>query len=122
MQVTEDDIYTLFDRVGCVIGQSTGALVEATSLGIPVINVTIRNGISYDYLPEFGKGVIWQNASSGDEIIKWLTFFRNLLKDKPDLISSIAKKYKGMFFCEPTDKRINEAFELEVLTNNCSNA
>ena len=117
MQVTEDDIYTLFDRVGCVIGQSTGALVEATSLGIPVINVTIRNGISYDYLPEFGKGVIWQNASSGDEIIKWVTFFRNLLKDKPDLISSIAKKYKGMFFCEPTDKRINEAFELEVLTN-----
>ena len=115
MQMVDDDIYTLFNRVGCVIGQSTGALVEATSLGIPVININTGRGMSHDYLPEFGKGIIWQNASNGTEIVKWVNIFSDLLKDKSDLMHAIAKKHKEMFFCEPTSERIDEAFELHEL-------
>jgi len=122
MQIVEDDIYTLFNRVGCVIGKSTGALVEATSLGIPVINIETGLGLSHNYLPKFGKGIIWQSVSSATEVVKWGCVFRDLLKTKPDLIKVIAEKYKAMFFCEPTDKRINEAFELEGVTNNYANS
>ena len=43
--------------MGCVIGKSTGALVEATSLGIPVINIEFNNRLSHEYLPKFGKGI-----------------------------------------------------------------
>jgi hypothetical protein len=113
MQMTDDDIYTLFNRVGCVIGQSTGALVEATSLGIPVININTGHGMSHDYLPEFGRGIIWQNASNGTEIVKWVNIFSDLLKTKSDLIHAVAKKHKAMFFCEPTSEKIDEAFELD---------
>lgn len=117
MQIVEDDIYALFDRVGCVIGKSTGALVEATSLGIPVINIETGRGISHNYLPAFGKGIIWENASSGAEIVKWTKTFSDVLTTKPDLIHAIAEKHKNMFFCEPTGKRIDEAFGLSEPSN-----
>ena len=112
MQIVNDDIYFLFERVCCVIGKSTGALLEATSLGIPVINAKTGPGISHNYLPELGKGIIWGNASNGAEIVKWAKNFRNLVTDQPELIHSVAEKHKKMFFCEPTEKKIEEAFGL----------
>jgi hypothetical protein len=112
MKIVDDDIYALFNRVGCVIGKSTGALLEATSLGIPVINIETGLGVSHNYLPKFGKGIIWQNASNGAEIVKWKKIFSELTTTKPDLIHSIAKKHKQMFFCEPTDEKIDKIFGL----------
>ena len=117
MQVMDDDIYSLFDHVGCVIGKSTGALVEATSLGIPVINIEFNNRLSHEYLPKFGKGIIWQNAKNGAEILKWVNVFRDLLNTKKDLVNAVAKKHKEMFFCEPTDEMVDKAFELEEHAN-----
>ena len=111
MKLVEGDIYTFFEQVGCVIGMSTGALVEATSLGIPAINIEIK-GLNHQYLPEFGKGIIWENVSNEVELRKWLKNFSNLLQTKPDLIRSIAERHKKMFFCEPTDTMIEEAFGL----------
>ena len=112
MQIVDNDIYDLFNRVGCVIGKSTGALVEATSLGIPVINIETGMEISHNYLPAFGKGIIWENASNGAEIVKWTRMFSDLITTKSDLIHSIAEKHKEMFFCEPTDEIIDETFGL----------
>jgi hypothetical protein len=112
MKIVDDDIYALFNRVGCVIGKSTGALVEATSLGIPVINIETGVGVNHNYLPKFGKGIIWENASNGADIVKWIKTFRGLTTTKSDLIHSIAEKYKEMFFCEPTDEKIEEIFGL----------
>ena len=112
MQMVEDDIYVLFDRVACVLGKSTGALVEATSLGIPVVNIETGCGMSHDYLPEFGRGILWQNASNGKEILQWVNIFSEMLQTKPGLIQAIAEKHKDMFFCEPTSEKIDVAFEL----------
>ena len=69
----------------------------------------------YEYLQKFGKGIIWQNASNGTEIVKWVNIFSDLLKAKSDLIHAVAKKHKEMFFCEPTSEKIDEAFELNEL-------
>ncbi|MEK9627556.1 MAG: hypothetical protein VW455_00895 [Nitrospinota bacterium] len=112
MEIIEDDIYSLFERVGCVIGKSTGALVEATSMGIPVIDIDTGSGVSHNYLPEFGKGIIWEKASTGVEIAKWTQIFSSLIITHPELIHSIAEKHKEMFFCEPTDEIIEKSFKL----------
>ena len=112
MEIVNDDIYFLFERVCCVIGKSTGSLLEATSLGVPVINAKTGTGISHSYLPDFGKGIIWANASNGAEIVKWTKIFSNLAIDQPELLHSVAEKHKEMFFCEPTEQRIEEAFDL----------
>ena len=111
MKIVDDDIYTLFERVRCVVGIGTGALVEATSLGIPVIDIEI-DGINHKYLPEFGRGIIWEYASNKAEIYTLMTYFNKLLDTNPDLIKSIGKKHKEMFFCEPTDTMTDEAFHL----------
>jgi hypothetical protein len=39
-------------------------------------------------------------------------FFNKLLDTNPDLIKSIEKQHKKMFFCEPTDTMIDEVFHL----------
>ena len=112
VELIEGDIYTFFNQVECVIGKATGALVEAASLGIPVIHIETGSGLSHNYMPQFGKGVIWGSASTGVEIRDWIGKFHNFLLTEPEKIRYIACKYKEMFFCEPTDKGIDEAFDL----------
>jgi hypothetical protein len=111
--IVEGDIYTFFNQVECVIGKATGALVEAASLGIPIINIETGSGLSHNYMPQFGKEVIWGSASTGAEIRDWIGKFHNFLLTEPEKIRYIACKYKEMFFCEPTDKGIDEAFDLD---------
>ena len=112
MQIVEDDLYVLFGRVGCVMGAATGALVEAACLGIPVINVKTGLGLGHNYMPQYGKGIIWENASSGIEILRWINKFQISLLTESEKIRSVADKYKKTLFCEPTNKKIDEAFEL----------
>ena len=112
VELIEGDIYTFFNQVECVIGKATGALVEAASLGIPVIHIETGSGLSHNFMPQFGKGVIWGSASTGVEIRDWIDKFHNFLLTEPEKIRYIACKYKKMFFCEPTDKGTDEAFDL----------
>ena len=122
MQIVEDDLYALFDRVGCVIGKATGALVEAASLGIPVINIETGPGLSHDYMPRLGKGIIWESASTGTEIVEWVNKFRDFLRTDSGKIRTVAEQYGRMFFCEPTDEKIDEAFGLNESDKTSSSA
>tara|TARA_B100000315_G_C14495129_1_gene549560 strand:- start:151 stop:1128 length:978 start_codon:yes stop_codon:yes gene_type:complete len=112
MRIADGDLYSLFSRVGCVAGRETGVLVEAASLGIPVINIETGQGWSYDYMPQYGKGIIWGNASNGSELVKWINKFQESLLTEKDKIRSTADRYRKTFFCEPTNEKIDEAFEL----------
>lgn len=120
MEIVEDDVYVLFDRVQCVIGKATGALVEAASLGIPVINIETGPGLSHNYMPRLGKGIIWGNASTGTEIVEWVNKFRKFLQTDSDKIRAVAEKYGKMFFCEPTDEKIDDAFGFNGLDKTSS--
>lgn len=112
MEIVEGDIYVLFQKIGYVIGTATGALVEAASLGIPVIQINTGPGLSHEYMPQLGKGLIWADASSGSQIVEWINKFENSLKTDKNKIWSVAEKYGKMFFYKPTDDRIDKAFEL----------
>ena len=112
IKIARNDLYECFKDSKLVLGRSTGALVEAISLGIPSI-VLDDNGICHDFIPSHtdGKGLIWDKASSVSEAIEMIERF---LLTKADEIESLAKKYKEMFFCEPTREKILEAFELDA--------
>ena len=69
MEVKNSDLYHLFEDSKIVIGLSTGALVEAASLGIPVICVDNKSELTYNYLPNFGKGILWERAQKTFEIV-----------------------------------------------------
>ena len=58
MKIVEENLYMLLNKVGCVIGKSNGALVEAASLGVPVVNLEIGPGLNHNFMPNFGKGIV----------------------------------------------------------------
>ena len=111
-EIVKGDIYSQFKAVGMVIGSATGALVEAASLGIPVINIVNKKQFSHMYFPEFGKGLIWDSATTNTEVLRLIEKFDFALKNEEEKLTKAALKMREMFFCEPTEKKIIEAFDL----------
>ena len=113
-QIVNTDLYELLKTSKIVIGAASGSLAEAASLGIPVISVKNMSGIDYNPLPEYGKGIIWDEVTSSFELERAITQFECALKDKikNSEIEKVAKKYKEMFFCEPTEESIIRSLEL----------
>lgn len=111
--VTDENIYRLFQDAKIVISASSGILLEASSLGIPVISV--KNNKRFDFynpLPEEGKGIIWEEVRNSEELIRQVDKFNCIFKEKPEKIDKVASSYKDMFFCEVTDENISRAFDL----------
>lgn len=112
-RLVNEDMYKLFEETKIAIGAASGTLVEAASLGIPVISV--RNPERFDYdnsLPEYGKGIIWEDARDAEELINRIEMFEKSFDDNAGKIKIIAEEYKKMFFSPITEQGIKEAFEL----------
>lgn len=107
-------LYELFKTTKIVIGAASGTLVEAVSLGIPVISVKNVQRLDYNSLLLYGKGTIWEEVTNYAELEKTLVKFESALKNTNELnkIKRIASQYKNMFFCPPTDDNIIRAYEL----------
>lgn len=110
--IVEGDIYKLFETAGIIISSASGTLVEAASLGIPAIVVKNTNGINYNPLPEYGRQVIWHEASSAAEVQQLIAGLREELQRNPEKIQNIAREYKRMFFVAPSEEMIAAAFDL----------
>jgi hypothetical protein len=113
IKVVDSDLYDLLKEAKIVIGSSTGALVEAVSLGIPVICIDNKSILTHSYLPFFGEGILWERAEEGSEIIGLVHKLSSSLKHNSRQIQSVSEKFKSMFFCEPTEKQIIDSFELD---------
>ena len=113
IKVVDSDLYDLLKEAKIVIGSSTGALVEAVSLGIPVISIDNKSMLTHSYLPFFGEGILWERAEEGSEIIGLVHKLSSSLKHNSRQIQSVSEKFKSMFFCEPTEKQIIDSFELD---------
>ncbi len=110
--LVDDNIHDLFEGTKIVIGAASGTLIEAVSLGIPVIAVRNRTRLDFNPLPEYGKGIVWDEADTTELLVRYLRKFEQLLQDRPDEIAHFAGEYRKMFFCEPTEENIADAFEL----------
>jgi hypothetical protein len=112
IQFIESDIYSHFKSTRMVIGSATGALVEAASLGIPVINIMNKTQFSYMYFSDFGKGILWDSATTNADLLSLMEKFDYMLKNEEVKLTESAAKMRNMFFCEPTEEKIIEAFDL----------
>jgi len=111
--LTEEDGYKLFEKAKMLISAGSGTLIEAASLGIPVI--IIRDPGSCDInnpLPDYGRGIVWEEADSPEDLIFHIDKFDKALKTNQENIKVVADRYKKIFFCEPTENNIMKAFEL----------
>jgi len=111
-KIVNDNIYSLFRISKIVIGCASGSLIEATSLGIPVIVVNDPKRFQNNILPEYGRGIIWDEANNADELMTLVNKYEKAIEDNREEIAIVAGNYKKMFFCEPTEEKIIEAFDL----------
>jgi hypothetical protein len=111
--VSNTSIYELFTRSKVVIGYASGSLLEAASIGIPVIR--IKNNLWFDYqlFPEIGRGIIWDDARDARELMSLVEKYENVSDLELQEMDRIGAVYKKMFFCEPTKEKIIEAFDLK---------
>jgi len=113
IRISTDDVYKILEATKIVIGAASGVLVEAVSLGVPVIVVKDNN--SYDYnnpIPEYGRGIVWEEVTTSEELYRQIERFKEALKNKPAEINAVSEKYKKMFFHEVTQENIIRAFDL----------
>ncbi|MDI6728695.1 MAG: hypothetical protein QMD44_07205, partial [Thermodesulfovibrionales bacterium] len=108
------DIYELFKTAKITISSESGSMVESASIGIPVISIKNNKNINHNPLPVYGKGIIWEEVETAEELNSAIAKFEDALnnKNKYFKIKTIAQEYKRMFFCEPKDENIIKAYDL----------
>lgn len=109
---TDENIYDLFHSTRLVIGASSGSLLEAATMAIPVILIRNPRTLNNSLFPAYGKGIIWDEVSTSEELSDKIDHFLTVFNERHEDMADVAKEYRAMFFCEPTLARAMEAFDL----------
>ena len=112
IELTDDNIYNLFEDAEIVISTASGTSVEAVACGLSVIIIASKDNLTANPLVEYGKGKIWDIAFSIDEVKIVYSKLLEFRKDHSKKVKSISEWYKDNFFIEPTKENILKAFEL----------
>ncbi len=110
--ISNEAVSKLLKNTMIVISNESGALVEAVSCGIPAIVINNKNKYLHNPLPELGRGIIWDIAGCADDVNKLIIKFQHSLLNENDKLLKYSKKYKEMFFTNPTEDKIIETFDL----------
>lgn len=110
--VSDENIYELFERTKILMSIESGTLLEAASLGIPVIAIPSSKLFIDNPMPSYGKGEIWDSAKNFSEANGLINKYTEIYNNEIDIFAKFAKDYKEMFFCEPTEESIVKAFDL----------
>ena len=116
-------LYAALAGVGAVIGAGSGALVEAAALGVPTLACLPASGaragsdagqgmpeLSLNYLPEFGKGVLWDEVALAADIPQCLLRLRRMAER--DDFRQTAAEFRSLLFAEPEEALVVSSFEL----------
>ena len=107
-----EDIYNLLPETRIVMGAFSGSLLESISLGIPAIVIKGREDLDYNILPEYAKGILWEEVYTEKDLKQSIARFDgDLWRNNPD-IEPIIRKVRNSFFCEPSENGIVKAFDL----------
>jgi len=111
--VTDKKLPELLSRARIVVGCSSGSLLEAAALGIPVINIQNPDEFSHNYMTEIGKGVLWDNAVGAREVTQLVRQFQEALQLHPCRLQKEGDCLRSTFFSESTNELIGQAFGLD---------
>jgi len=111
-KISNKNIYDLFLKAKIVLGASSGTLVEAVSLAIPAIVLKNSKKFTHNYLSEYGQGIVWDYARNTHEVNTLIDKYYHKTDYEKDVLLQYAEEYKKMFFCEPAEERMIEAFDL----------
>ena len=99
-------------QASLVIGSGSGALPEAVAMGVPAIAVNSTQGVTLNYLPQYGEGELWKSITTVEEFFPAREKLMQALKNDPQGRTDRIITFRALLFTEPTDERIVQAFEL----------
>ena len=104
---------TALQETSLVMGSGSGSLAEAVALGVPVIAVQNIAGITFNYLPEYGRGELWESAGSAEEFFTAREKLMQTLTGDAYSREERVYTFRSLMFTEPTQEKIFQAFDLE---------
>ena len=99
---------------GAVLGSGSGALAEVAAQGVFVLNVEDAAGIpglGLNYLPDYGKGILWAPVRHPEDVEKAL----DMAKQQAGHMQTreeMSKNFRDLLFTHPTPERIRKDFGL----------
>ena len=103
-------------EAGAVLGSGSGALAEAVTQGIFVLNVddpTGVPGLGLNYLPEYGRGLLWASVRQSEDVETALEAAKAARTQiDAETLQQHVTTFRDLLFTEPTPERIREVFEL----------
>ncbi len=111
--ITKEKLDHLCDRTKVVISSgSSGAILEAATMGCSVISIGNDRGITFNCLPDIGKGEIWDIAFDADELIRAYERLMAFRDRNIHRIVELSKNYRDMFFRKATEERLIDLLNL----------
>ena len=100
-----------FEESSLVIVSGSGTAMEAAVKGKSVVVIGSKdtfttNPLSYN----IGKGILWEEAYSSDELDKAISILIDVRKNKIESIEMLANEYLKQYFIEPSDENIKQCF------------
>ena len=109
------DMYDFFNNTKIVITSSSGASIEAISVGISVIVVDSEGQLPIDPMIDLGRGIIWDKVENDlCSIYKQISGQRT---KNIGQIKTLSDKYKQLFFSRPTDDKVLSSFDYMGVNN-----
>lgn len=109
---SEDNLTSLCLTSSVVITSGSSTALESAAMGCSVIIVGNDDGLTFNPMPEYGRGRIWDmvfNAEELEQAIEKLIRYRN---ENPGEIVTMAQELRNMFFTEATEEKFIDLFEL----------
>ena len=94
-----------------VVGAGSGTLAEAVCMGLPVIAVEPKDGTGLNYLPDYGKGELWDSVSGPEEFFPARDRLLEVLAAEPVRRQERCNAFRGLMFTKPTEEMVVQAFE-----------
>ena len=111
--VTNELISDLLPGALMAVGRGTGAQIQVAACGIPVIDIKNPNEFSHNAMPKTGKGIIWDRATTAEEVNSLAEQFLKSMQSNPIRLQEEGLRIKSLYFSEPSEKLIHHAFSLD---------
>ena len=110
--IIEGDLYDAFHETGLVIGSSSGTLVEAVAVGIPVIVASEKSVANYTYMPDIGRGLLWEAVSNPKQLQEAKAILFDAIIHRNDERMAAIEALRTELFTRPTSVAIVEMLGL----------
>ena len=110
--IIKGDLYDAFREAGLVIGSSSGTLVEAAAVGIPVIVASKQNVPNYTYIPDIGRMLLWEFASNVEQFREAKATLFDAIIHKNGQRMEAVEALRALLFSCPTSDGITDCLDL----------